>query len=234
MNNYAPRISASFADISGVISQWYNLCEKVAIFEHPADRTVKRTHCHLLLMGCTVKAEALKRRFTKEYPNEGGNKFWKWESKREPSVPIIRYFSKGRFHSKYLQGITQEEEEHYRSLWVGDKPAILDDVISQLGDTNEIVVKPQQTLITESFNYKAKKANQWDEMLRAFINKWTATDHVPLDVIRKWAFHWFFTNTGQIPPVSLYKQRVASLYYFHKYEKDEQDEAYEDLKNLWY
>lgn len=126
MPNYAPRISLPYNDVSGVINLWADSCDKVAVFEHPADQKVKTTHVHLILINCKYKTpEALKRIFHKNVclvDNEitNGNGLWKWTSKYgEPDETFIKYMSKGkRYAPKFLKNISPDEVEELASKWV--------------------------------------------------------------------------------------------------------------------
>lgn len=126
MPNYAPRVSMSYDDVSGVIQVWADSADKVAVFEHPADEDVNSTHVHLILIGCKYKtAEPLKRQFNAiTQTTRKGNELWSWEHKDhpDPDIGFLKYMSKGSIAPKYLKNISEQEVEHWRQQWKPNTP----------------------------------------------------------------------------------------------------------------
>jgi len=121
MNAHAIRITLPYADLSGIIAIWAEEAEQVAVYEHEADDTVANTHCHILLLGCKVKEEALKRKWP-EAPGSG-NGFWKWKSKYgTPDLSFLTYMSKGKLRPKYLKNISTAQVEELRAKWIQPTP----------------------------------------------------------------------------------------------------------------
>jgi len=123
MNAHAIRITLPYADLSGIIAIWAEETEQVAVYEHEADDKVSNTHCHILLLGCKVKEEALKRKWP-EAPGSG-NGFWKWKSKYgTPDLKFITYMSKGKLRPKYLKNISPAQVEELRTKWIEPTPKV--------------------------------------------------------------------------------------------------------------
>lgn len=123
--NYAPRISLPYNDMSGVIQVWSRYCDKMAVYEHEADKKVSTTHIHLIMLGCTYKTpEALKRKFFNitNRTDLSGNSLWRWmpeddDYQGEPDVSFIKYMSKGSLEPKFLKNISQEECDYWKAKW---------------------------------------------------------------------------------------------------------------------
>jgi len=115
--NYAPRVTMSYADLSGVITNWANQCEEMIVYEHVADANVKRTHCHLLMLGAQVCIETLKNIARKQIDVGKGQQFWKWESKLPPDMSFITYMSKGNLSPVFNKGIPNSKIELFKGQW---------------------------------------------------------------------------------------------------------------------
>ena len=66
--SFAPRITTSFDVAEPAIKAWAKMCTRMAVFEHSADSTVSSTHIHVLMLGCKVQEERLKRIFKDVLP----------------------------------------------------------------------------------------------------------------------------------------------------------------------
>ena len=121
MTNIAFRISLPFSDIN--LDALYDLCDKVAIYEHPADANVKRSHIHGLLLGCKRKEDTIRNKFFKdkyEYSMKSTYKNCK-EQIVKVDIGFMTYMSKGKYEPSFLKGITMVEADYYNSLWNAPK-----------------------------------------------------------------------------------------------------------------
>lgn len=121
MNNYAIRLSLAYADASGIVAIWSERATQIVVFEHPADKKVRRSHCHIGLWGSDVKEERLKR----DVPNRGkGNEYWSWKTMNDSpeTGTFLRYSSKGIHAPKFLKNISPDLVESERSKWVDVAP----------------------------------------------------------------------------------------------------------------
>lgn len=132
MPNFHVRIHRPYADCSGIFTLWAERAISAVVFEHPADDKAKRTHCHGLIYGIDVKAEAMKRMW-KDKPNDlSGNGEWSlvdtykednqdlqitWESRGK----ALTYLTKGHLEEKFLKNISKQEVDEARSKWVNYK-----------------------------------------------------------------------------------------------------------------
>lgn len=101
--------------------EWSNECESIIAYEHEKDSKVKKTHCHILMMGCSVKDEAFKRRFKKLYKTERkGNDLWSWEHKEHPNpdIYLITYMSKGKLAPVFVKNFSPALVDELRLKWV--------------------------------------------------------------------------------------------------------------------
>jgi hypothetical protein len=53
------RISHPWETVKTLIDKWQDKCNSVAVYQHDADEDVSRTHCHIILKGCTVGRKRL-------------------------------------------------------------------------------------------------------------------------------------------------------------------------------
>lgn len=214
MPNYAPRVAMAYQDISGVVSKWASLCQQVIVYEHEADSKVKKTHVHLLMLGSSVKEEALKRLFHKDIKGlKGGNDLWSWSHKgcKDPDLQFITYMSKGRLHPKFQQNISDEVVEDYRLKW------------------------SEPTTVTQAVKY-----DEYHEMLKDLKIDFQSGP-IELDRIRTKVMAWYWHRDGRLPNAGVYKRNAASAY-LHFVERREAEApneasfscALEKLKNLWY
>ena len=65
MKNFAFRVSSSYDETKEHLANLFELCEKVAIYQHDADEEISRTHIHGLLIGCTKGEDTIRNRFFK-------------------------------------------------------------------------------------------------------------------------------------------------------------------------
>lgn len=94
----------------------------MAVYEHTPDQGCKETHVHMIMLGCNVKAEALKRKYYKMYPEAktaDGNGLWSWENKDwpVPDINFVTYMSKGVLAPKFVKNISPAELEELRGKW---------------------------------------------------------------------------------------------------------------------
>jgi len=213
-NNYAPRLSLSYADLSGVVAAYAEVCDKLIVYEHEADGKVKTTHIHLLIIGSSNKDEALRRLAQKARMDirMSGNEFWKWAIKKEHKakfvsdpLSFITYMAKGKLAPKYVKNISPAEVEERRTAWV--EPTVL---------------APEG------------KYDEYDELKKSLQkehNYW----NMSLDNIRSWTMRWYWSRDGRLPHVGQYKRNAASLYvYAQSYNNNPISPAIEEIKNLWY
>jgi len=217
MPNYAPRIGLSYDDLSGVIEIWSQTAQQVVCYEHAADSKVKKTHVHLLIMGSSVKDEALRRKFHKLIPgHKGGNELWSWSHKAtsSPDLSFITYMSKGHLRPKFVQGISPDQVEEYRLKWV--EPT------------------------SDNSSQVSSKYDEYHEILSDLKSNYQSGP-ITLDKVRSDVMRWYWQRDGRLPHAGQYKRNAASAY-LHFVERREAEApneasfscALEQLKNLWY
>lgn len=218
MNSYAPRLSISYAEFEPVAPLWAEYAQQMAVYEHEADASVRRTHIHVLILGSSVKAEQLKRIFKKTLPKyeaSGGNDFWKWESKYgTPNEGFLQYMPKGILRPKYLKNFSDESVEEWRKKWVDHTP-------SQESST---------------------KYDEYEELKRSYAQthdvyiQLGGAIPITLDSVRKWTMSWYWRRDGRLPPATAYKRNAGSLFVWANEKRCGviPDWVWEEVKNLWY
>lgn len=222
MPNHAPTVHLSYVDMSGVVKVWSELCLQLIVYEHEADETVSQTHCHLLMVGCSVDREALKRRLYKELPQETrkGNEMWAWTHKewerenpgKEYDFGMIKYMSKGKLAPKYNKNISDNIVEEQKAKWVDHGASGIDQ--------------------------PSKDYNEYRELKKQAILDWKGNTFT-LDTIRTWTMSWYWHRDGRLPHAGNYKRNAASIY-LHLIETFGSESnhdfgcAMREIKNLWY
>jgi len=119
--NYVVRLTLPYSDCSGIVASWSSRSSQVVVFEHPADKQVKRTHCHIGLWNVDCKSEALKRMI----PDRGkGNEYWSWKEMKDlpDQGTFLTYASKGIHAPKFIKNISPDIVDQARSRWEQKRP----------------------------------------------------------------------------------------------------------------
>jgi len=195
---FAPRIALPYADISGIFDHWALHCKQLIVYEHPADLKVRRTHCHILIIGSDIQEEALKRKFKKFYPHidtTKGNSFWKWASEYgTPGLSFITYMAKGKYDPKYVHEIKFDLIEYYKALWEDPDDR---EFIGDLADSKKYD------------EYASLKKDLEKDFERIMMN-----GVVDLQLIRSWTMHWYWKRDGRLPCAGSYKRNACSLFLY--------------------
>jgi len=121
--SYAPRISMSYNDLSGIIGVWSQSCAKMLVVQHDADDEVNTTHCHILMWasGYTTHNQLEKQFKTKIKTDLTRNALWSWVHKKFPVVNMkfIGYMTRaGKIPILFNKGFTEDEIKENESCWV--------------------------------------------------------------------------------------------------------------------
>lgn len=124
--NYAFRITKSYEELGLALLPLYDICDRVAVYEHEADTEVSRTHVHGVLIGCKRKEDTVRNKFFKGvYDAPDYELKTKYKTAKMDMVPVdaeyIKYMSKGDLDPSFFKGFTQEELDNYRRGWVNHK-----------------------------------------------------------------------------------------------------------------
>ena len=215
MPNYAPRVSVSYNDASGVIKLWAATCAQLVVYEHEADSKITKTHIHLLIIGSSVKEEALKRIYYKNVQEtRKGNDLWSWHHKKfpNPDLSFIQYMAKGKLRPVFVQGISPDIVEEHRLKWIA----------------------PTTSTST------VEKYDEYKEILKDLRSNYTSGP-ITLDSVRSAVMSWYWHRDGRLPHAGQYKRNAASAYlqFVEWREAEAPNEAsffcaLEHVKNLWY
>lgn len=113
--NKAIRVSRDYISIQS----WFDTFtyDKIAVYEHPKDEEVSRTHCHILVYGLSVKSDNLKYHLKKIDSTLNGRTDWSFSDK-EVDDNFITYMSKGTLSPKLLKGYDTDYIESLRLKWI--------------------------------------------------------------------------------------------------------------------
>lgn len=114
--NFAFRVHDEFCNVD--LSELYELCDKVAVYQHDADEEVNRTHIHGVCIGCSKKEDTVRKLFKGKY--EYALTFKNKKTGGEVNSTYIAYMSKGCYEPVYVKNISDEEVALGKSL--GYKP----------------------------------------------------------------------------------------------------------------
>jgi len=132
MSVFAFRISVPYTDIGLTLLALFDLTEYVAVYEHPADEKVRRTHIHGLLMNCERKEDTLREKFFKPHWKGQYQLATTYKNKDNEIVPVdegyISYMSKGKYDPEYVKGFTKERLAELKAAWI-DMPQVADPVV---------------------------------------------------------------------------------------------------------
>lgn len=107
MSSFVFRISTAYDDVK--LDELFELCERVIIYQHSADDSVKRTHIHGLVFGCTRKEDTVRNKFFKGK--------YEYSLKSKVDDKFITYMSKGKIDPVYNKGFDPELVRLRKSEW---------------------------------------------------------------------------------------------------------------------
>jgi len=218
------RITRAYTDIVCVFSDWTKVSDKVLVYEHPAGisrRTKKhqKKHCHVLIEGCTIGIEALKKRV--KFAKLRGNEDWSFSLKDYTGPErYISYMTKGKYEPSYNKGYEPHTLEQLKSIWVDypEQPMSAPPLVQAI---------PKDSLIST-----------WAEYTVHFEKWWKNKQIVTISQIQKEARKFWYKHTEHhlFPTGSQQKRFISSIYYHYKMTTvanyEENDYEFEELNKL--
>ena len=215
--NHAIRITLPYEDCKTIITKWSDRSSRAIVYQHDADEKVRQTHVHIVLYGCNVQAEALKRMW-KEAPGKG-NEFWSWKEADESSRQIT-YLTKGKYAPKFIKNISEQEVETSRQSWVepvkADKP----------GDSSEKIITKVIAKIKSEFVYR--DTTDVDRVERIECSAETL-----LKLVRRETFRQLWGELRRFPHASHYKIVAGTVYMRLCEHYDCFEDGMEIISQLW-
>lgn len=166
MSSFAFRISSAYDDVK--LDELFELCERVIIYQHNADTSVKRTHIHGLVFGCTRKEDTVRNRFFK------GKYDYSLKSKVDDM--FITYMSKGKLDPVFVKGFDPELIGLRKSEWQDHRITPTVDVSDK--SSNKKTKKELLRIMLETYD------SQWAEVDKKSSMRYMSLDSV-LRHIRK-------------------------------------------------
>lgn len=133
VHDFIGRVTVPYDKLTELFRDWSLISQQIWVYEHQADSTVKRTHCHVFVKGCERTPDGLKKlvswkRLNVEKGNAGSS-FKKYEKDPNDNVRVdkpelssyrcLTYMSKGVVNTlKMCKGeFANEIAENSRLLW---------------------------------------------------------------------------------------------------------------------
>lgn len=116
MPDYAVRITHPYAEIAQLVSAWALRSETMAVYEHPKDHKVNRTHCHLVITGTNVDKKQL-RNIASKFADVKGNENCSFKEFTGEEKAYV-YMTKGVHDPKYLLCIPETTAQSWKEKWV--------------------------------------------------------------------------------------------------------------------
>jgi len=151
MPDYAVRITHSYEKIAQLVSAWALRSETMAVYEHPKDAKVNRTHCHMVITGTNVDKKQL-RNIASKFCDVKGNENCSFKEFTGEETAYV-YMTKGVHDPKYLLCIPTTTAEDWKAKWT--PPQVYEKVDKYTKRYNEFVLS-QCGLIDEEPNDAAK------------------------------------------------------------------------------
>lgn len=115
MPDYAVRITHSYEEIAQLVGAWAMRSETMAVYEHPKDAKVNRTHCHLVITGTNVDKKQL-RNIASKFADVKGNENCSFKDFTGEETAYI-YMTKGEHDPKYLLCIPEGKAVDWKARW---------------------------------------------------------------------------------------------------------------------
>lgn len=115
MPDYAVRITYPYERIASLVSAWAMRCETMAVYEHPQDERVNRTHCHMILTGTNVDKKQL-RNIASRFADVKGNENCSFKAFTGEERAYV-YMTKGVHDPKYLLCIPRITADDWKAKW---------------------------------------------------------------------------------------------------------------------
>lgn len=138
MKNFAFRVTSSYDVTVEHLAPLYELCDKVAVYEHSqATKTARgNTHIHAVLIGCSKGEDTIRNRFFKgKYQSADYELKTKYEvkvgimkvkRKYDVDEKYVTYMSKGVLDPMFFKGFTQEEIDAYKAQWISHTSEVVE------------------------------------------------------------------------------------------------------------
>lgn len=177
-------------DISGLLIDWMNSCDKFAVYEHPTDDGCQRTHCHIVAVRTKIVSDSVKARFKAKGIILKGNSDWTFKDFDEAKNPFI-YLSKGKHDPIIVKG--------YDLTWIHDqRGAYVAPVKKELRKEKVDSDCPVKDYLMESLRDKYQKDSMLD---------------YDLVHIMKWAIGMYRRKKGSVPSPGHFKPVIVNLFY---------------------
>ena len=200
MTTHVARITRSYQDISELIANWATTAEHMLVYEHAADEEIKKTHCHILMVNCTMGQEGLKKRAKTMGFNFSGNKDWSFTDPLNDIDKYITYMTKGCLFHAFNKCYSTEFLEERKAAWVSPPSSSGPPQVAR----PEAADKPPGKTMDDLYDSYAQ------DILGDDITKFA--DHLTVDHFRGPSLQWWRKRTRLLPQASTYKRFLATLY----------------------
>jgi len=205
--NFAFRISVSYQDANIRLLELFDMCEKVAVYEHEADDEVSRTHIHGLIMNCSRKEDTLRNKIFKPNWKKDYQLATTYRSGKDliitpVSESYITYMAKGKLDPQYVKGFTKEFIDECKGKWINWTPEKIAEESKEKKTTTvfdhcEAIAKDVEELVGDYHLNVIAKIIKYQNSKRIKTNTYQVRD-------------WYDTIVSQLKPND-YKNMIWNL-----------------------
>lgn len=167
------RVTMSSLSLERVCALWALESDKLLVYEHEADNSDKKIHCHILVEGARRVRKTFTNILQNIYPDAKGNK-WVAGKTFDGNYMYVSYMSKGKYNPSYNKGYTSEFIEEWKNKWVA--PTDLVKISKDVADYNNYM---GESLVQDAFDIWKKDNPKWQEQFAniksakyKFLQKW--------------------------------------------------------------
>lgn len=201
--NHVCRITRPADQLSDLFATWAKVSGQVLAYQHDADDKVKTTHCHVLIQGCKIGQEGLRKRALKILTLYG-NEDWSFaQDEFDATKNPIRYMTKGKYDPVYNKGYHELLIQSEKAAWIDHDKKPEPQIIHQIPDK-----------IKEDTSLQAVYLQYEDDILGNDISK--LADNLTIDYFRGPSIKWWRKRCRLMPVSSTYKRFLVSVYLEYK------------------
>lgn len=195
-----------------------DVCANFIVGQHEGDNEDKVTHCHTMLVDCSITIEAIRKCIKKNGISGSADYATMTKTHKEKLDydvdKLAIYILKGNVATPFVSSYDQTKIEEWLSLWV----------------------PPKFSSAPINDGEKKEKFDNYKALLKEFEDTYQFKNRPSLDHIRTWVMKWHWKKFRRMPNPSAYKRDASSLFMVHteSYNGACIETAYEEIKTWCY